>query len=321
MPPVSSQGVTDDASPVLIPGPWTHRYVAAHGSRFHVALAGPSKGSTPLVILLHAFPQFWWAWRHQLVGLSEAGYRVAAMDLRGFGASDKPPIGHSTPQLVRDVAGVIRSLGVRAAVVVGHGLGGTIAWSMPTLAPAVTRAVAVLANPHPITLHTIRPRMLPLGSVRTVVAFQLPWFPEHGLRTGRLVERALRGWSAPGWSDPPLARYAAAMRLPFVAHSAMEHLRWLVRSTPRPDGGRYLTAVRAPITVPVLEVEGAQDRFLGRSTARRDSAFVTGAFRAHRIPGAGHFLPEEAPDAVNEVLLDWLATLPDGHPGDGVPSP
>lgn len=305
--------MSDDASPVLIVGPWSHRYVPAHGSRFHVALSGPADGSAPLVVLLHAFPQFWWAWRHQLQTLGAAGYRVAAMDLRGFGASDKPPIGHSTPQLVRDVAGVIRSLGARSAVVVGHGLGGTIAWSMPTLAPAVTRAVAVVANPHPLTLHTIRPRMLPIGSIGTVLRFQLPWFPEHGLRSGRLVERILRGWAAPGWADPPVERYTAAMRQPFVAHSAMEHLRWLLRSTPRPDGGRYLSAVRSPITVPVLEVEGAQDRFLGHSTARRDAAFVTGAFRSERITGAGHFLPEEAPEALGSVLLDWLDSLDDGE--------
>lgn len=306
---LSSRGVSGEENPVLIEGPWVHRLVPAHGSRFHVALAGPADGTAPLVVLLHAFPQFWWAWRHQLATLAEAGYRAAAMDLRGFGASDKPPIGHSTPQLVRDVAGVIRSLGARSAVVVGHGLGGTIAWSMPTLSPAVTRAVGVIANPHPVTLHTIRPRMLPLGSISTVLRFQLPWFPEHGLRTGRLVERVLRAWSAPGWSDPPIGRYTAAMRLPFVAHSAMEHLRWLVRSTPRPDGGRYLAAVRAPISVPVLQVEGVQDRFLGHSTLRRDSAYVTGPLRTERIPGAGHFLPEEAPAALSDVLGDWLRTL------------
>lgn len=297
-----------DASPILIEGPWTHQFVPAHGARFHAAVTGPDDGAAPLVVLLHAFPQFWWAWRHQLVALGEAGYRVVAMDLRGFGASDKPPIGHATPALVRDVAGVIRSLGARSAVVVGHGLGGTIAWSMPTLAPGVTRAVAAVANPHPVTLHTIRPGMLPVGSIGQVLKFQLPWFPERALRRGVLVEHVLRGWAAPGW-DPPLERYVAAMRLPFVAHSAMEHLRWLVRSTPRPDGGRYLADVKAPITVPVLAVEGAQDRFLGHSTARRDRAYVAGDFRVETVAGAGHFLPEEAPEQVTEILLDWLGTL------------
>lgn len=301
-----------DESPVLIEGPWTHQLVPAHGARFHVAVTGPDDGaSAPLVVLLHAFPQFWWAWRHQLVALGEAGYRVAAMDLRGFGASDKPPIGHATPALVRDVAGVIRSLGARSAVVVGHGLGGTIAWSLPTLAPAVTRAVGVVANPHPVTLHTIRPGTLPLGSVLEVARIQLPWFPERALRRGTLVEHILHAWSAPGW-EPPVERYVAAMRLPFVAHSSLEHLRWLVRSTPRPDGGRYLAAVREPITVPVLQVEGAADPFLGRSTARRDAEFVAAEHRAERIEGAGHFVPEEAPERLTAVLLDWLGSLDDG---------
>ncbi len=60
-----------------------------------------SGSSAPLVVLLHCFPQFWWAWRHQLEALGEAGYRVAAMDLRGTGASDKPPIGYDAPTRTR----------------------------------------------------------------------------------------------------------------------------------------------------------------------------------------------------------------------------
>ena len=93
---------------ILIDGPWHHHFVAANGARFHVAVAGSTVGDPPLVILLHGFPQFWWAWRHQLVALAASGYRVAAMDLRGQGASDKPPIGYDVPTLARDVAGVIR---------------------------------------------------------------------------------------------------------------------------------------------------------------------------------------------------------------------
>lgn len=300
--------MTVDTNPSLIEGPWAHRLVPANGARFHVATAGPDDGAAPLVVLLHAFPQFWWAWRQQIAGLADAGYRVAAMDLRGFGASDKPPTGHATPILVRDVAGVIRSLGARSAVVVGHGLGGTVAWSMPAFAPNVTRAIAVVANPHPVTLHTIRPGVLPAGSVLEVLRFQVPWFPERALTKGHLVERVLRSWAAPGW-EPPTEPYVAVMGLPFVAHSAMEHLRWLARSTPRPDGQRYLAAMRAPITVPVLEVEGGRDRFLGHSTAQLDAAFVTGPFRAECVPEAGHFVPEERPEELSAILLRWLASL------------
>jgi pimeloyl-ACP methyl ester carboxylesterase len=76
------------AEPVIeINGPWTHRDVTANGTRFHLA----SVGEGPLVLLLHGFPEFWWTWRHQLVALAEAGYRAVAVDLRGYGGSDKPP--------------------------------------------------------------------------------------------------------------------------------------------------------------------------------------------------------------------------------------
>ncbi|GAB3964921.1 hypothetical protein GCM10027615_08660 [Plantactinospora veratri] len=78
-----------DESCVLVEGPWTHRFVGANGSRFHVVEAG----SGPLVLFLHGFPEFWWAWHEMLPAVADAGYRAVAVDLRGYGASDKPPRG------------------------------------------------------------------------------------------------------------------------------------------------------------------------------------------------------------------------------------
>ena len=94
-----------DAAFVNIDGPWEHRYVSANGARFHVAEIGDG----PLVLMLHGFPQFWYAWRHQMVALADAGYRVAAMDLRGYGGSDKPPRGYDTYMATLDAASVIRA--------------------------------------------------------------------------------------------------------------------------------------------------------------------------------------------------------------------
>src|ERR1700745_1650491 len=93
---------------VQIGGPWAHRSVSANGTRFHAAEAGDG----PLVLLLHGFPEFWWTWRHQLATLPDAGFRAVAVDLRGYGGSDKPPRGYD---LVTAGPGAARP---------GRGLGG-----------------------------------------------------------------------------------------------------------------------------------------------------------------------------------------------------
>ena len=135
-------------APVFIDGPWSHRSVSANGTRFHVA----ESGDGPLVLLLHGFPEFWWTWREQLSSLSRAGYRAVAVDLRGYGGSDKPPRGYDLVTAASDAAGLVRSLGEANAVVVGHDWGGLIAWTVAAYYPKVVRRLAVVSVPHPLRL-------------------------------------------------------------------------------------------------------------------------------------------------------------------------
>jgi pimeloyl-ACP methyl ester carboxylesterase len=301
--------VTVDAAEILVEGPWRHRFVAANGARFHVAEAGAG----PLVLLLHGFPEFWWAWRHQLPALADAGYHAVAMDLRGYGASDKPPRGYDTPTLAADVAGVVRGLGAQGAFVVGHDWGAWIAWSMPGLQPRVTRAVAALAMAHPLTLRSALANRGQRRAVGRLLAFQAPVTPERFLGDKDGVARLLHAWSGPGWPDADSEeRYTRAMRLPFVAHTSMEYYRWAARSVWRSDGRRFAAAVRDPVLVPVLQVHGALDPWVLPETAVASGRRVEGPLRFELVPGAGHFLPEEAPDRVTQVLLDWLAQVRSG---------
>ena len=300
-----------DAAFVEIDGPWQHRHVSANGARFHVA----ELGEGPLVLLLHGFPQFWYAWRHQLVALADAGYRAVAMDLRGYGGSDKPPRGYDTYMSTLDAASVVRTLGESEAVVVGQGLGGFVAWCMPLLRPDVTRAVASLSMPHPRVLRraTWRDRRQWWAS-GWILGLQRPFGPERDLtRSHAYVEELLRGWSAPegGWpSTDDVSRYGDAMMIPFVAHSAAEHYRWLGRSSVRPDGPMFMRRIRHPIQVPVLQLQGEADRCVVAAATRGSGDYVPGDYRSVTIPGAGHFLAEEAPDAVSTELLSWLKSLP-----------
>lgn len=297
-----------DPSAVLIEGPWQHRFVPANAARFHVAET-EAASDAPLVVLLHGFPEMWWAWRHQLPALAGAGYRAVAMDLRGTGASDKPPHGYDIPTLTSDVAGVIRSLGAQEAVVVGQGVGGIVAWSMGALQPTVTRGIGALGALHPLRMHTgsVMRAMLARTTARRLAFAQLPYFPERRMTRGDLVPRVLAEWGAPGWlTSEVAATYRDAAAVPFAAHTAMETLRWLVRSTPRVDGQRYLSAMRTPVGVPVLQLHGSADRAVPLSVA----AWGNGApYRFEAVPGAGHYLAEEAPDAVTQLLVDWLDRL------------
>src|SRR3954465_13653984 len=137
-----------DESCVLTEGPWTHRFVGANGSRFHVVEAGAG----PLVLFLHGFPEFWWAWHDILTQVADAGFRAVAIDLRGYGASDKPPRGYDGYTMAADVTGLIRALGERSAMIVGAGAGGMIGWAAAAFHPKMVSRLVVLGAAHPLRL-------------------------------------------------------------------------------------------------------------------------------------------------------------------------
>lgn len=129
---------------------WTHRYAVVNGVRLHYVEAGAG----PPVVLLHGFPEFWYSWRQQIPALVAAGFRVIALDLRGYNESDKPAgIQHYRMELlVRDVVGIVRHAGGERAHIVGHDWGGAIAWQVAIEHPEVVERLAILNAPHPAAL-------------------------------------------------------------------------------------------------------------------------------------------------------------------------
>ena len=295
---------------VEIPGPWQHRHVAANGARFHVVEAGPPAG--PLVLLLHGFPEFWWTWRDVLPPLADAGYRVVAMDLRGYGGSDKTPDGYDPLTLAQDVSGVVKAIGGRSAVLVGHGWGGYVAWATAVLHAREVSALCVVSAPHPTAMIAA---MRPGGvATRHVLAMQVPWRPERRLAdpaSGYLRDH-LRTWSAPGSAFPDehaVATYQRAIALWPASHCALEYHRWLFRSRARADGRRFRRLMRPPVSQPVLTVTGADDPALPPAGVRGSRGHVVGELTEHVMPGVGHFPHEEDPASFTPLLRDWLATL------------
>ncbi|MGQ0482922.1 MAG: alpha/beta fold hydrolase [Pseudonocardia sp.] len=301
-------------SGVRVPGPWRHGGVSANGIRLHTVECGQG----PLVVLLHGFPEFWWTWRHQLVGLADAGFRAVAIDLRGYGESDKPPRGYDLWTLAGDAAGLIRALGERRAVVVGHGWGGLIGWTLTALHPRLVSALAVFGAPHPLALRRAiwsDPRGQGRAGAALSLGFQLPWRPERSLRAhdAARVERILRAWSGAGWAAAPefaevVDRNRAAMGIPGVAHCALEYYRWAVRSQLRPEGSRFAAEIDRPVQQPVLQVHGVDDPWLLERTARVSERWV-GRHEYHALANCGHFPHQEAPRASTRLLAEFLGSV------------
>jgi pimeloyl-ACP methyl ester carboxylesterase len=292
---------------VEVTGPWRHRHVAANGARFHVA----ESGTGPLVLLLHSFPEFWWAWRDQLPALAGAGYRAVAMDLRGYGSSDKTPRGYDPTTLARDVVGTIGSLGARDAVLVGQGWGGYITWAVAALHPERVRGLVPVAAAHPLRLRSLlrSPRLS-----RHLLGMQVPWFPERRIqaRDAQYVETLLHAWSGPSTPFPDAEqtrRYRGAMSLWPSPHCALEYHRWVMRSRLRTDGRRFTASMRAPVRAPVLQVLGGQDPLVPKSAIRVPRGVLRGPHEVAVLDRAGHFPHEECPDEFNATLLRWLARL------------
>ncbi len=296
-----------EESVVLVDGPWSHRHVNANGISLHIVEAGDG----PLVLLLHGFPEFWWSWRHQLTALSDAGFRAVAVDLRGYGATDKPPRGYDSVTLSADVAGLIRALGERDAAIVGHDWGGHLAWSLAAMHPDSVRRIAAIAIPHPLrwgrAVLASNPQQRASGYI---ARFQLPWHPERWLVADDAANVAglLSKWGGPDFPDEETARRCReAMMIRSAPHCSLEWYRWAVRSIPRADGRRYRVAMRRQITAPVLHLHGALDCCVLPKTARGSDRWVTGDYRWIEYDDVGHFPHEESPERVNADLLDWLS--------------
>jgi pimeloyl-ACP methyl ester carboxylesterase len=317
--------------------------VSANGIRLHTA----ETGSGPLVLMLHGFPEFWYAWREQLTAFGSAGYRAVAVDLRGYGDSDKPPRGYDGWTLAGDVAGLIKALGESQAHLVGHAWGGLIAWTVAALHPRLVRSVSALAAPHPLALRralfrgvrrTTRSRERParplrdvtrnsaverprrVGQFGEVFRAQLPIMPERALVADRAVavERLLRRWSGPVWPHTEAFTEVAdadraAMLVPGVAHSSLEYLRWAVRSQLRGDGRRFADELDRRLTMPALQVHGAADPYLLESTALASRPWLPPKSVYQSLPGVRHFPHHEAPAIVNELLLAHFERVQAAH--------
>lgn len=258
-------------------------------------------GAGPAVLLLHGFPDTSEVWRNQVPVLRDAGYRVITMDLRGFGASDRPtdPESYQAATITKDITGVLDGLGTDRVHLVGHDWGSVISWVFAASAQDRVATLTCLSTGHPASYRKAGWEQREKGWYTLLFQFDIAqeWLLKDGaanlrefLSTHPGRESVVEQLSRPGAMESALGLYRA-----------WAPPRSLVSAPVSPR----------PVSAPVLGVWGSADRFLGEPQMTGSSAVVEGDWQYERIEGAGHWLPLEVPAVVNRLLLEFFAK----HPG------
>jgi pimeloyl-ACP methyl ester carboxylesterase len=267
----------------------------------HVVQGGPVDG-TP-VVLLHGFPEFWFAWAGVIRPLADAGYRVILPDQRGYGDSDKPRdvAAYQVDRLGDDVAGLIAALGHERAFVVAHDWGGGVAWNLAIRHPERVARLVVLDTPHPdVAL------VLPKSEEETTswyrTFFQIPWLPEESARWGNwaLLAGSLRDTAKPGaFPDAKLDLYRSAWDRDGAFGTMVNWYRAAYRHRREQSEPRR-------VRVPVLILVAADDAFIP-SDLTRASVRLCDAGELVELGSGTHWVAQEEPERIARFLADFFA--------------
>ena len=298
-------------------------------------------GSGPLILCIHGWPELWYSWRHQMEYFAARGFTVAAMDVRGYGGSSNPPEieAYRLTELCADAAAVIDELGSGEAIVFGHDWGAPIAWNTARLHPDKVRAVAGLSVPYtPIgptpPLDMWRERYE--GKFFYQLYIETPGVAEaeceadHAAALRRIyygasgdADRSLFGEKGPdaglldgtidpepfpAWMSPDdLAVYVEAFVTsgwvgPFNRYRAQALDAAEIGSLPDPE-------LRQPAAFVAGELDGVRNFVPGMDLFDFAPAFCNDFRGSTIIPGIGHWVQQEAPEATNAALSAFVDTL------------
>lgn len=267
----------------------------------HAVTAGPRDG--PVIVLLHGFPEFWYAWQRQIEPLAAAGFRVIVPDQRGYNMSGKPPgvAPYALPRLVSDVIAIADQLEHERIFLAGHDWGAAVAWSLAILHPQRVARLVILNVPHPSVM-TRYLRTRPRQMLRSwyMFFFQIPSLPEaiFSARNFWLGTRTLLRSSRSGtFSIADLEQYRAAWAQPGALTATINWYRALFRSVRGfPD---------AMVRVPTRILWGERDAFLVAEMAQESLRYCAQG-ELVRFPKASHWLQHEEPARVSELLIEFF---------------
>jgi pimeloyl-ACP methyl ester carboxylesterase len=285
----------------LLQSGWRESTRSVNGVTLHLVEAG--RPGDPLLLLLHGFPEFWWAWRHQITPLADAGYHVVVPDQRGYNSSDRPQqvSAYHIDTLAADVVALAETFGAGPFDLVGHDWGAVIGWWVAARHPERLHRVVLMNGPHPDTWGR---QMLkhPTQALRSTYAafFQLPWVPETTLAAFDFagLKTMMQGSAKPGAFEPgALDRYAEAWSHEGSLTAMLNYYRAL----------RERTAGETPVRIapPTLILWAEDDVALEPHLAEAGLALCDQG-KLEFVEEASHWLHLEQPERVNRRVIEWL---------------
>ena len=279
---------------------FTSRWVSVSGLRLHVVLGGTG----PALMLIGGWPQFWWQWRHVMPALARH-FTVIAVDPRGIGLSDRPPAGYDAHTVAGDLHQLVDQLGFASFHLVGHDLGMWLAYAMAASQPQrISRLVLMEANlpgisdpptVMPATLHEVQMQWhfmfnrLPEVNEKLVEGREDVYFAD---------QFAVKGATPAAIPAAAVDVYVRALRRPGALHACFRFYREIITTSKQNQAW-----AKTPLPMPVLAIGGAASR---AATVAGDARKIATDVRSLVIPGCGHYIAEEAPDALIQHTLDFF---------------
>lgn len=322
--------VTSDLQPPSCdPENVAHGYVDMKpGVRIHYV----DLGDGPPVLLCHGFPESWFSWRYQIPALANAGFRVLALDMKGYGDSTAPPEieEYSQEQIMLDLVTFLDKMGIPQVTLVGHDWGGSLVWNMAQFHPERVRAVASLNTP----LFPVDPKTNPMEKLTAMPIFDYQiYFQKPGVAEAELeknLERTFKlmfiasnetksfpstagvckrgGLFVGSLDDPPRSAILSESALRYYVQQFTKSgfrgpLNWYRN---RERNWRWMCSrPRGKIMMPALMVTAGKDPVLLPAFATGMENLVPNLTRGH-IEECGHWTQMERPAELNKILISWL---------------
>jgi len=278
------------------------RFIETNGVKLHVMEAGPQDG--PMILFLHGFPEFWYAWRKQLQYFADKGYLVVAPDQRGYNLSDKPEgvAAYKIDELAKDIIGLIDAYGRKQINLVGHDWGASVSWGVALKYPERIKKLVILNVPHPkVMAKHVFTDTEQMKKSWYIFYFQIPGAVDHLAAASNYewVIQLITTSANPGaFTSQELEEYRKAFKQPGAFTAMVNWYRAMVQTKQEPPKS-------FDVTMPMILMWGEDDVAMLTEMADQSMAYCKEGCLI-KFPGTSHWIQHEQAAKINPLIEDFF---------------